>query len=216
MIAEDLISDFIIPLKRNDSCEAAIGFMREVNVTEMPVVEQGKLLGYLQIVKAEKTKAKTVGEIMSGEKIFVYEDTHLFDVAKIMLDSEKNTLAVCDTEQNYKGSITLTDLLKGYTKETPLSLQGAIVTLQIIPRDYTLTEIARITESNDFKITGIFIRTLADNKLEVNIKFNSTEINAVLHAFERFNYEIKSVHQLSEAKGGVDDRFDWLIKYINT
>jgi acetoin utilization protein AcuB len=216
MVAEELISDHIIPLKRGDLCEAACGFMMDEKVTEMPVVEQNKLIGYLHLNKADKAKNKTVGEAMDGNTFFVFDTTHLFDVTKIMNEYGVSTIAVCDAEQNYKGAIALADVLKGYSKDAANNLPGAIVTMEITPRDYTLTEIARISETNDFKVIGIFIKSLTENKLEVSLKFNSTEINTVLHAFERFGYQIKTVHQLSQVKGGMDNRFDWLIKYINT
>lgn len=216
MIAEELLSDQIIPLKKGDLCEAAISFMHDAKVLEMPVVEHSKLLGYLHISKAEKTQSKTVGQAMETKLLFIPANTHLFDIARIMYDTQATTLAVCDDQQNYKGAIALADLLKAYSKNTANSLPGAIVTLELLPRDYSLTELARITESNDFKITGLFIRNIEDNKLEVSLKFNSVEIKTILHTLERYNYNIKSVHQLSEVAENLNDRLNWLIKYINT
>ncbi len=216
MIAADLLSDQIIPLKRGDLCEAAISFMHHAKAVEMPVVEHSKLLGYLHITKAEKTGSKTVGQAMETKLIFLPADTHLFDVARIMYESQSTTIAVCDEQENYIGAITLTDLLNAYSNNTANSLPGAIVTLQMFPRDYSLSEIARISESNDIKITGLFIRTIEEEKIEVSLKFNSVEIKNVLHAFERYNYSIKSVHQLSEVANNLNQRLDWLIKYINT
>lgn len=216
MIAEALLSDQIIPLKRSDLCEAAISFMHDAKVVEMPVVEQGKLLGYLNIGEAQKIQSKTVGQAMNSKLLFVPADTHLFDIARIMHEHQLATIAVCDKEQTYLGAISLADLLKAYSVNAANSQPGAIITLEMFPRDYSLTEIARITESNDFKITGLFIKTMPDNKLEVSIKLNSTEVKTVLHALERYNYQIKSVHQLSQIEGDLDNRLDWLIKYINT
>mgnify|MGYP000042874122 CR=1 FL=1 len=216
MIAEALLSDQIIPLKRSDLCEAAVSFMHDAKVVEMPVVEQGKLLGYLNIGEAQKIQSKTVGQAMNSKLLFVPADTHLFDIARIMHEHQLATIAVCDNEQTYLGAISLADLLKAYSVNAANSQAGAIITLEMFPRDYSLTEIARITESNDFKITGLFIKTMPDNKLEVSIKLNSTEVRTVLHALERYNYQIKSVHQLSQIEGDLDNRLDWLIKYINT
>jgi len=216
MIAEELLSDQIIPLKKGDLCEAAVSFMHDAKVLEMPVVEHSKLLGYLHISKAEKTQNKTVGQAMETKLLFILANTHLFDIARIMYDTQATTIAVCDVQENYIGAVSLSDLLKAYSKNTANSLPGAIVSLELLPRDYSLTEIARITESNDFKITGLFIRNIEDNKIEVSLKFNSVEIKTILHTLERYNYTIKSVHQLSELADNLNDRLNWLIKYINT
>lgn len=216
MIAEELLSDQIIPLKRSDLCDAALSFMHDAQVTEMPVVEQGKLVGYLHISKAEKTQSKTVGQAMEDKLLFLPDNTHLFDVARIMYETQATTIAVCDKQHVYRGAISLSDLLKAYSRQAANSLQGAIVTLEMFPRDYTLTEIARITESNDLKITGLFIRTLETQKIEVSIKFNSVDIKPVLHSLERYNYHIKSVHQVADISDDLNNRLNWLIKYINT
>jgi hypothetical protein len=96
-------------------------------------------------------------------------------------------------------------------------MPGAIVVLQIMPRDFTLTEISRIAESNQVKIIGVDVKTLDDSSyLEVIIKFNTTEINPLLHAFERFDYKIKLVLNLASNDQDDDQRLNWLIKYINT
>ena len=216
MIAGELLSDQIIPLKRSDLCEAALSFMVDSKATEMPVVEQGKLVGYLRFNKADKSREKTVGMAMDNSTLCIPPDTHLFDIAKIMNDAQATTIAVCDINQAYLGAISLTDLLRSYTKNTAVTMPGAIVTLEMFPRDYSLTEISRITEQNDCKITDVFIRNLEDQKLEISLKFNTVEIKNVLHSLERFGYYIKSVHQLSDIKGDMDNRLNWLIKYINT
>lgn len=216
MIAEELLSENIIPLKRSDLCEAALSFMTDARATEMPVVEQGRLVGYLHLEKAEKARNKTVGMAMDNSFLSIPADTHLFEVARIMNEARVTTIAVCDENQAYKGAIALADLLKAYTRNTAVVQPGAIVTLELFPRDYSLTEISRITEQNDCKITDLFIRNLEDRKIELSLKFNTTEIKTVLYALERFGYTIRSVHQLYDQKGDLDNRFDWLIKYINT
>lgn len=216
MIASELLSDQIIPLKRSDLCEAALSFMVDSRATEMPVVEQGKLVGYLRFNKADKAREKTVGMAMDNSTLSIPPDIHLFEIVKIMSDAQATTIAVCDVNQAYLGAISLTDLLRSYTKNTAVTMPGAIVTLEMFPRDYSLTEISRITEQNDCKITDVFIRNLDNQKLEISLKFNTVEIKSVLHALERFGYYLKSVHQLSDIKGDMDNRLNWLIKYINT
>lgn len=216
MIAEEFLSEHIIPLKRSDLCDAALLFIADAKVNEIPVVEHSKLIGYLHFNKAEKQRNKTAGMAMTNSTISILPNTHLFEVAKIMNEAQITTIAVCDENQTFVGAISLNDLLKAYTKNSSVMMPGAIVTLDMFPRDYSLTELSRITEQNDCKIISVFIRTLIDNKIEVSLKFNTVEIKNVLHALERFGYFIKSVHQLSNTEGDIDNRFDWLIKYINT
>lgn len=83
MIAKDVITEQIIPLKRIDSCEAALELMIDTGVNELPVVEQGKLLGYINLKQIKKSVETSVAQLMSSTIIFIPEDTHLFDVLRI-------------------------------------------------------------------------------------------------------------------------------------
>jgi predicted transcriptional regulator len=47
MFAEELLSNDIFPLKKTDSCESALVFMSDWKVFHLPVVDNGKLLGYV-------------------------------------------------------------------------------------------------------------------------------------------------------------------------
>lgn len=216
MTAEELLSDHIIPLKKSDLCDAAVIFMHDAKTTELPVVESGKLLGYLHIKKAEQAPHKKVSDVLDNQTLSLRFDTHLFDVARIMYETGLNTIAVTDQDTNYIGSITFLELLEAFVKKSAYNIPGAIIVLQMHPRDYTLTEISRITESNDTKITCLFIRTLDDAGIEVSIKFNTSDIRSIISSFERYNYNIRSVHQVSEISDDLNSRYDWLMKYLNT
>jgi len=216
MLAGEILSEQVIPLKKNDACEAAVGFMSQMSVFELPVVEAGKLIGYLTISEAIINQNKSVGQALNANVFQIKDNTHLFDVARILADTNRNCLAVCNQEDLYIGSITATDVVKAIGQHSFLASPGAIVTLEIWPRDYSLTELSRIVESNNIKIIAIFIKNTPSQKLEVNIKFNSTEINSILNALERYNYQIKAIHQASQNQDDYSNRLDWLIKYMNT
>ncbi len=64
--------------------------------------------------------------------------------------------------------------------------------LELEPRDYSLSEIARIAESNE--VTLLSVNTLTNPntaKLEVVLKTNRQEMQGLIATFERFNYTIK-------------------------
>ncbi|MCC7533123.1 MAG: CBS domain-containing protein [Bacteroidia bacterium] len=215
MIAKDVITEQIIPLKRIDSCEAALELMIDTGVNELPVVEQGKLLGYINLKQIKKSVETSVAQLMSSTIIFIPEDTHLFDVLRIFQESGLSTIAVCDNEQQYIGAISIYSVLKSVALNVAHTQPGAIITLSILTNDYSLTELARIVESNNFKIVGVLISAVSSGVLEINLKINSSEVNSLLHALERYNYNIKSVHQLYETENNMQGRANWLIKYLN-
>jgi len=217
MEASVYISPHIIPLKPSDSCEAAITFILDAKMALLPVVEQGKLLGYLSAETASENWSKQVKDVFQQSAQHIPAQLNIYDTAKVFLQLNQPCVAVCDENLNYLGAISAADILGFYVNNSANNMPGAIVVLQIMPRDFTLTEISRIAESNQVKIIGVDVKTIDDSSyLDVIIKFNTTEINPLLHAFERFDYKIKSVLNLASNDQDDDQRLNWLIKYINT
>ncbi len=95
--------------------------------------------------------------------------------------------------------------------------ENSLVVIEISLVDYTLTEIARIVESNNARIMNVFILPVADgNTLIISIKLNLLDISPVLMSLERFNYKV--LHY--EMKEGVvtethKERLDELLYYLN-
>ena len=107
-----------------------------------------------------------------------------------------------------------------FTVENFLGLsdtENSLVVIEISLVDYTLTEIARIVESNNARIMNVFILPVADgNTLIISIKLNLLDISPVLMSLERFNYKV--LHY--EMKEGVvtenhKERLDELLYYLN-
>lgn len=107
-----------------------------------------------------------------------------------------------------------------FTVENFLGLsdtENSLVVIEISLIDYTLTEIARIVESNNARIMNVFILPVADgNTLIISIKLNLLDISPVLMSLERFNYKV--LHY--EMKEGVvtethKERLDELLYYLS-
>ena len=94
--------------------------------------------------------------------------------------------------------------------------ENSLVVIEISLIDYTLTDIARIIESNNARIMNVFILPVADgNTLIISIKLNLLDISPVLMSLERFNYKV--LHY--EMKEGVvtethKERLDELLYYL--
>lgn len=107
-----------------------------------------------------------------------------------------------------------------FTTDSFLSLSDTENSLVVIERplvDYSLTDIARIVESNNARVMNLFVLPIADgNTLMISIKLNLIDISAVLMSFERFDYKIVYY----EMKEGIvtdthKERLDELLHYLN-
>jgi acetoin utilization protein AcuB len=219
MIVSEITSTDIFPLKKIDTCESALVFMQDWKVFHLPVVDNGKLVGYVnsEDLNAVKGNLKIEKYIISNPQLFLLKTQHLFEVVQLVAETHYTCLAVCDIENNYQGAVSLTELNQAFNISS-LIQPGAIIVLRMNPKDYSLAELSRVIEYNDCKIVNVFVHTdVTDNtKIMVSLKLNKKAISTVLQTLERYQYNIYSIHQFAEQNTDVNDRYDWLIKYLHT
>ena len=217
MFAQQLLSNEVFPLKKTDTSEAALHFMQDWNVRNLPVIENGKLLGYVYENSLTDDDEKIETFLSTQEPIRLKPDTHLFEILKIMSDNQLSTIALVDNEGDFIGSIVFDELMKHSFANSGLSQNGGIIVLEINARNYSLAEIARISEVNGLKILHSQVESLSDtdNTVLVSLKFNSFDLQYTLATFKRFNYIIY-YSTYSEIDESQENRINWLLKYINS
>jgi acetoin utilization protein AcuB len=219
MIVSSFISSEIFPLKKTDTCEMALVCMEDWRTFNLPVSDNGKFIGYVSFDKLSEAAGTEKIEPFVEPLIQLYalQSNHIFEVIQQLAQSNYTCLAVSDEEQNYNGAVSVNEILAVY-KNSSLTQPGAIVTLTMNPQDYSLSELARVVEYNDCKILHVFIHPDPGNsgKINVSIKLNKQNIHTVIQTLERYQYSIQSVHQVDEHDADLHNRYDWLIKYLNT
>ena len=69
--------------------------------------------------------------------------------------------------------------------------ENSLLILEIPLKDYTLTEIARIVESNNAHIMALSVMPISGGSLLlVSLKLDVDDLTSVLRSFERFNYSV--------------------------
>src|SRR5260221_14148963 len=115
---------------------------------------------------------------------------------KLMYDKEISVVPVMSEENKYLGLITLADVVQYFSGTGAVQDPGGIIVLEVNANDYTMSQIAQIIESDNASILSSFISNLPDNKIEITLKTNKTDLTRVIAAFERYNYTVKeSYHQ---------------------
>lgn len=219
MIVSELISADIFPLKKTDTCSAALLFMQDWKVSHLPVVEGGKLLGYVgaQQLNQLDEDSKIEQWIQPLIQLYALKSDHFFQLFKQVSLSKISCIAVCDHENNYQGAVSINELTLAFCNSS-IGQPGAIITLKMSPLDYSLAEIARVIEYNDCKIVNLFIQPdpLDATKILVALKLNKQSVSTAIQTLERYQYMIYSVHDAMENNADLNDRYDWLIKYLST
>lgn len=215
------ISQLISPvptLRPEDSGTKALDLMDESKLTELPVVSEDNYIALVQ--ESDLLDWDKPHEPLSNSNFLHYKPAinisgHPFDALRIAHDMKLSVLPIVDTAQKYVGAVTTDGLLKYVTENSGINKPGGIIVLEILPRNYTLYEIARICENEDLMIQNLQVHTNEQGMLEVTIKLNKTSIDAVVASFERHNYHVKEVYGENESNDDIEDKYNLLMNYIN-
>ncbi|MEL6924123.1 MAG: CBS domain-containing protein [Bacteroidota bacterium] len=189
MIAGSLYTRNIIPLRTSDTGREALSTMNEFNVSHLPIVNNEQLLGLISeddIVNNNIDEA--VGSYqLSLHKYYVNEQDHIYEVMRLLGEYQLSVIPVVDVENNYLGLIFQDDLLEFFANAASFSEPGAIIVLEMNRRDYSLSEISRIVESENAAVLSAFVTSnLQTGIIDVTIKVNRQEIQSIIATFEAF------------------------------
>jgi acetoin utilization protein AcuB len=219
MIARDLITENITPLKTSDTGATAIAMMEEYRVSHLPIVNDLDFLGIISDtdISTMNKPDETIGNYkLSVIRASVTENNHIYEVMQLFSAQNLTLLPVVNEKNHYTGVITLISLVRHLVKMVSLENPGGIIVIEINEKDYVLTEIAGIVESNDAKILSVYITSFPDStKLEVTIKVNKIDIGAILQTFNRYNYSVKASYSENTYLESMQERFDSLMNYLN-
>lgn len=219
MLSIDLISDLIPPLKLTDSGERALSLMNDFKVSHLPLVNDTHFLGLVSeddIIEMEDTYAEISTIDLKPNLVFIHGWQHIYDAMKLMASQNITIVPVLDNKENYIGLISINSMLNYFADITSLQSPGAIIILEIAKHNYSLSEIARIVESNDAHILSSYISSTADStKIEVTLKIDKEDVNGIVQTFERFKYVVHSFYKQKLDSDDTMDRFDSFMKYLN-
>ena len=220
MIAKQLITDSVIPLKSSDSAANALVMMDEYQVIHMPIVDEQRFIGVISqadIFSFNEPDESIGHHRLPLNRAYVNESQHLFEVIRIFALHNLTLLPVLDNKNNFLGVITLPAIIREIPDITAISSQGGVIVLEVNEKDYMLGEIAQIVESNDAKILGMYVNAYPDStQWEINLKINRSDIAGILQSFFRYNYIVKASWSNEETyQQDLQERFDSLMNYLN-
>lgn len=219
MRAEELISEYIPPIKPTETGEKALRWMNEFRVSHLAVVTNNNYLGIISdddIFDMQDPENQLQAELTNLQKPFIYADSHIYEVMKLIADLKITVVPILNRQNEYIGCTDLLQLMIHITAVGSMKEAGGIIVLEMNKHDYTLTQIARIVEENDAKILSSFVSSLTDStKIQVTLKLNVTELDKVLRTFERYDYVIKESYAEGEYFEDLKKRYDELMNYLN-
>jgi len=220
MIAQKLIeSDFPVAYLEN-SALFVLDLMDDLKVQHIPLISNKRYICMLSenflhdLDSPEKPLANH--NIPRQFRPYANERTHLLDIVKVMAQTEITTLPVLDKNENFIGVISTKSILKSIANTTSILEKGSIVVLEVSNRDYMLSQIAQIVESNDAKIIHTHVNSVIDSTLlEITLKLNRVDIAGIIQTFSRYGYNIKATFSVQDMDRDLKERYESLMKFID-
>ncbi len=218
MHASELISDEIKPISLDITGMEALEVMNDWQITQIPVVHDGQFYGVLdesEILQYDIEERLAIFPLRF-KKALIRNDEHLFDVMRLMVESELDVIPVQNDDKSIVGAITKRQLADNFAQRFIFHQPGPILILQRAKNDYVLSEIARIVENEDAVILHLGIENKpGSNEVEIHLKLSNTEISRIIAALNRYDYVVKAAFQADPTADLLKDRYDSLLHYLN-
>ncbi len=151
----------------------------------------------------------------SLRKPTVNQAEHIYEVVKTAVNLQLTVIPVVEDEQ-YLGVITLDSLLKYFAQTGAMTEPGTILEVEIPRRDYSLTQVAQIVESENAKVLSTYVTSPPDLQvIRLTIKLNIQNPERIIASFARYNYVVKAHYQEAEYIDTLKERYDSLMSYLN-
>jgi CBS domain-containing protein len=219
MIARELITNDVPPIRSSETVEKALNWLDEFKVSHLAVVDGTQYQGLISedILYDAASSDMTIAELnVTLNRPFIYEDRHIYEVMKMVSEMQLSIAPILDKSDNYIGMTTLPALMNLISNTTSISEPGSVIVLELNQNDYSLGHLAQIIEGDDTKILSTYITSATDSTLmEVTIKVNRKNIQGVLQALARYDYVVNASYSEIDYQEDMKDRFDSLMKYLD-
>lgn len=219
MDSKSLISSEFPVLSLEDSGEKALRLMNEYRVFHLPLIQRDN---YLALISEDDILDwDTPEEPLSLAEFLTFrpavsEGSHPYEAVRIAKEFNLSVLPVVDKQNHFSGVITIDSLFSFLTDNNAIKSHGSILVFEMEQRNYSLSEIARICETNSVSILSLTVKNKDEQgMIWVTIKVNSNDIQALVSTFDRFNYTMTEVYSTSFTKEDVQQNYDMLMHYIN-
>lgn len=219
MIAKELISDVIPPVKTSDSVQQVLDRMAEFRVSHLPIVNDVQFLGLVSdsdLIEATDYQSAIGGLSLTLANAFLYDVQHVYDAIKLFAEFKLSVVPVLDANHKYLGLISLQTIVEQIATITSVRDPGGVIVLEISNRSNSLAHISQIVESNNAQVLSSYVQSFPDStRLEVTLKVNVTELSAIVASFLRYDYAVKATYNDVKNNDTTLDRYDQLMNYLS-
>jgi predicted transcriptional regulator len=214
----DYILKDIKPISLKDDIKDIKAFFEKGLFSHLPVVENKIYCGAIssQDVGFTQFKDKKLDDLKNQIQLFYATDTMTwFEVLQNFATYNTNLMPVLNTNKKYIGYYELDDFLNIFKCTTFIHEEGVILVVSKNVNEYSFVEISQIVESNNATLFGAFVSKIENDIAQITLKLSFHDINNTLNSFRRYNYQILNEFEKDKYLEDLNDRSNYLQKYLN-
>ncbi len=214
----EYINKDIKPLDINDKIKNAQKLFEQYNYSHFPVVNKKLFCGLIdrQTVEFNDFNDEKLIDIKNKLHVFYAEDAmNWFEILQNFTTHNSNLIPVLNKDKEYIGYYELNDFLNIFKCTPFLHEEGVILVISKNINEYSFSEITQIVESNNATLFGAFISKIENEEAQIVLKLSIHDINNTLLSFRRYNYRILNEFKKDKYLDELNERSDYLQKYLN-
>lgn len=217
MLVTDYLSKDFIPPNSNQTVGHALSLIQEFNLSHIPIFEGLNFIGNLsKEILEDKNEDIKLSELKEfNEFYYMTSNGSLLEAVQNFHTHTTNLQVVLSSEMKYMGLLMIDDVISALSVMPFIAEPGAIIIVEVSQKQYSISEIAKIAESNNARIIGLFVISYEQNTLRIAIKLLSDNLASVSETFERFNYTVMHKFFNDEKEDMIKDRYQMLMKFLD-
>ena len=205
------------PLSPDDTVDMAIVLFKNFNMDFIPVVEEGILMGCLpsdfNLLSEEKT---LIGEYLNiSELFYVNRNDNLIDALRVLGINDSNTVFIINDNNQYLGYVTQYDIISSFSNTPFFNELGGVIIIKKSIKEYSISEISQIVESENGKILGVLITDFFEDDVVLTIKINRMRLGTIEASLKRYGYIILESYHENKDIDDLQNRYDSLMSFLN-
>ena len=214
MYAERIMNLNLPFVRPEDSAAQVLSLMDEYKVRHLPLVNGEEFRGLVYEEDLMEIDSQTPMATLHARPVSTSPQCHLYDLVAQWVKAAVDAMPVVN-DGKYLGSVDAPSVLRFLAQQTHWAEKGAVIVLEVAERDLSISEIARLVESNGTKIIACTTSQSADSSnVVVTLKLQSEDVQPVISTFQRHAYTIQTFMHAPEVEEEMRERYDAFMRFL--
>lgn len=218
MNAGKLIHETLSALRPTDTVAAALDFMTEQRVSELPVVENQRLINYARAVQLmHESPDIRLDQLVpyNPHAPKALQHQHVYEIIPMFTAADLEVMAVVNDQDQVIGIIDQRRIQEQISQSLTYRGVGAILVVLVEPRDFAPSHIMRLVEENGAKVLGMMVNNTEAGNLLVSLKINSTLVKGIIASLSRFGYRTEDAYMAEDFNRENNGEYASVLKFFD-